>query len=370
MKKCPKCGTILDDSKKKCYMCGADLMKSSITNFGESFDEQIGATVTKSQDNVFNNVENISAKVDDVFSKNNNATFTQGSSSADFYKNQINGLNSMQYDERTALEKIFSGDARFRSKDEINAAEAMKQNKDDPTKDFMNGNDFAKKVSSPKQKIDTPSVPPVTPVQKKPEINWGNNLSTNNDVSGYQDKVSKKFSLNLSFIVNTICFLLFLCGMGYLYFHYIKPANDKVTHFGGLNYTINDSFTLKTDDHYSKYYSRGDNCSIRVSYGYTNDVSNYVDDYFEQIKNDFTEEKGYTSITEDMRINDNMWHSLSIMQLTENAAGMGGYSPNVKFKYVSIVYKGSFYNITYSNTRDDNECSAGFDQFIQTLAFD
>ena len=58
------------------------------------------------------------------------------------------------------------------------------------------------------------------------------------------------------------------------------------------------------------------------------------------------------------------------MELEKNAAGTGGYSPNVKFKYVSIVYKGSFYNIIYSNTRNDNECSSGFDQLIETLAFD
>ena len=146
MKKCPKCGTILDDSKKKCYMCGCDLQKNNITNFGDVFDTQIGATVTKGQDNVFNNVENISAKVDDVFSNNSSnnsdATFTNSSSSADFYKNQMNSLNSMQYDERTALEKIFSGDSRFRSKDEINAEEAMKMNKE---KDVGN---TSKEVSS------------------------------------------------------------------------------------------------------------------------------------------------------------------------------------------------------------------------------
>lgn len=375
MKKCPKCGTILDDSKKKCYMCGCDLQKNNITNFGDVFDTQIGATVTKGQDNVFNNVENISAKVDDVFSNNssnnNDATFTNSSSSADFYKNQMNSLNSMQYDERTALEKIFSGDSRFRSKDEINAEEAMKMNKE---KDVGN---TSKEVSSffsqelqPKELEKPPLFPPEEKKKEKPRINWGNNLTSNNDVSGYQDKVGRKFPISLSFIFNTVCFILFLCGMGYIYFTYIKPEKDKNVNFGGLNYSINENFILKTDDNYSKYYTMGDSCSIRISYGYTNDVSNYVEEYFEQIKNDFTEEKGYTSVTEDMKINDNMWHSLSIMDLEQNAAGTGGYSPSIKFKYVSIVYKGSFYNIIYSNTRNDNDCSSGFDQLIQTLAFD
>lgn len=373
MKKCPKCGTILDDSKKKCYMCGSDLQKSNITNFGDVFDTQIGATVTRGQDNVFNNVENISAKVDDVFSNGNNNTgaFTNNSSSADFYKDQMNSLNSMQYDERTALEKIFSGDSRFRSKDEINAEEAMRMNKDNEKvvtnrepNNFM-GQNISQNVG------EKPPLFPPEVKEEKPQINWGDNLTnSNNDVSGYKDKVSKKFSLNISFVVNTVCFILFLCGMGYIYFTYIKPNHDRNVNFGGLNYSIDENFVLKTDDTYSKYYTKGDSCSIRISYGYTNDVSDYVDKYFEQIKNDFTEEKGYTSITEDMTINDNMWHSLSIMELEKNAAGTGGYSPNVKFKYVSIVYKGSFYNIIYSNTRNDNECSSGFDQLIETLAFD
>ena len=56
MKKCPKCNTILDDSKNKCYMCGADLHSRNPIDFMGGFDDQIGATVTKSQDNVFNNV--------------------------------------------------------------------------------------------------------------------------------------------------------------------------------------------------------------------------------------------------------------------------------------------------------------------------
>ena len=57
MKKCPKCGTILDDSKKKCYMCGTELAKTS-ANFAESFNIKVGAQTTKGQDNVFNNGKN------------------------------------------------------------------------------------------------------------------------------------------------------------------------------------------------------------------------------------------------------------------------------------------------------------------------
>ena len=127
MKKCPKCGTVLDDSKKKCYMCGADLLRSSITNFGDSFNEQIGATMSQGQDNVFNNVSNISAKVDDVVNGNSGVTFSQKSSSADIYQKQLNNLNSLQYDEKSPLDKIFSNGARD-EKNTFDVNVAVKQN--------------------------------------------------------------------------------------------------------------------------------------------------------------------------------------------------------------------------------------------------
>ena len=77
MKKCPKCGTILDDSKKQCYMCGTnlDLVKVDLTE-----NRQIGAVVTGGQDNVFNNGEDIKFKGKDVVKKNNDgAYFSQDS---------------------------------------------------------------------------------------------------------------------------------------------------------------------------------------------------------------------------------------------------------------------------------------------------
>ncbi|MBO7536390.1 MAG: zinc ribbon domain-containing protein, partial [Bacilli bacterium] len=137
MKKCPKCGTVLDDSKKKCYMCGADLQRSSLT-FGDSFDSTVGATVSKNQGNAFSNVpqsqgptpqpnpmEQASQQIQNV---GGNVQNTNGFESGVF-KNQMNSLNSMAYDDRSAIEKMFSSDMRFRSKSEINAQEAMMSNR-------------------------------------------------------------------------------------------------------------------------------------------------------------------------------------------------------------------------------------------------
>ena len=124
MKKCPKCGTILDDSKIKCYVCGTDLQRQTLT-YGNSFNENIGATVSNNQGNVLSNNRAINGNnINQV-----NGSFSAGSNfSNSLYNNQLNNLNSMAYDDRTALEKMFSSDERFKSKAEINAQAAMRNN--------------------------------------------------------------------------------------------------------------------------------------------------------------------------------------------------------------------------------------------------
>lgn len=44
----------------------------------------------------------------------------------------MSGLNSLQYDDRTPLEKIFTNDSKYREKDEIDAESAMKNNNQSP----------------------------------------------------------------------------------------------------------------------------------------------------------------------------------------------------------------------------------------------
>lgn len=390
MKKCPKCGTILDDSKRKCYMCGADLQKRASLNFGETFNDDIGATVSKSQDNVFGAAENISVNVDDVVnSDNSNVTFSSSSSSADIYKDQINSLNSMQYDERSALEKIFSSDARFRNKDEINALEAMKKNSKSKKKNNATKKNSVENTDAVQKRAKKETPPPLMPplentnsipqqnisqqsIVQKPAINWGNNLlnGNNNDVSGYKDKVSKKFSVSPSFIFNSICFVLFILFMGYMYFNYIKPRVDEKTSFGGLHYKIDSKFILKNDDNYSRYYTYGEDCALRINYGPTGNVDGFVENFFEGVRAEYESKKGYTTMQEEIKIQDNVWSALSVIQLQENTAGPGGYSSKTKYKYVSIVYKGNFYDIRYVNIQDDGTCSSMYDAFVQTLAFD
>ncbi len=138
MKKCPKCGTILDDSKKKCYMCGADLTASaSVGDFSSNFDKSIGSSVTKGVDNVFNNGKDIDVDSEDILggaSNNNNGSFfSHNSSSRDFFGGEINKLNSMSFDNRSKSKKkinSFFGKNDLKSKDEINKKKQKKKGDD------------------------------------------------------------------------------------------------------------------------------------------------------------------------------------------------------------------------------------------------
>ena len=428
MRKCPKCGTILDDTKKKCYMCGSDIQLKPQIDFMNGFDDQIGATVTKSQDNVFNSVPDISVKVQEVIEKSNNsATFTSGSTSADFFKNEMNNLNSMQYDERTAIEKIFSNDSRFRSKDEINAEEAMKKNKKGSVEDnpFFSADDLVtnkknnkstpveimpnlplsnqNNFEQPHQNVVMPqtqqipvvvphpivAAPPIQQVEQqsqpkvkkkkektkkdKPAINWGNNLSKGsggNPLSLFKDKFSNKTNLSPSFIFNTICFVLFASALIFMYFKFRSdPSKNGDILIGDLSYTINSKFKLKNDHRTTKLYHYGDRCTIRVSYGIPEDSIDFIDNYFKNVQNEYTSEKGYINQMNEMKINGNEWSEITVAKLEENPASNGGYGLTAKFRFVTILYKNNYYEIRYVNSDDDNTCSAMYDELIESLEF-
>ena len=108
MKKCPKCGTILDDSKKQCYMCGTNLEpnKVDITE-----NKSIGAIVS-SQTQPKPKFGGADAEVEKTEKK---SFFNQD-------KDDLNSLNAAPADKRSALQKGFDsifGNKKFKEKTEI-----------------------------------------------------------------------------------------------------------------------------------------------------------------------------------------------------------------------------------------------------------
>ena len=225
MKKCPQCGTILEETKKKCYMCGAELQKKSFVDFGDAFDEQVGATITSSQDNVFNNVTSVvGGAQNNIGGDANQVTFSNAMSSAQELQDQVGADVPQQYDNRTAIEKIFSTDARYQNYDDFNMNNAMNQNNQEfftapmesaplmpppPPEPHVNKNFINEEVINKK-------------IKEKPAINWGDNLKgglfgkKDDDEDG--EKKGFKFNLNTLFNIGSVVFFVVAVVLLYIKF--------------------------------------------------------------------------------------------------------------------------------------------------------
>lgn len=374
MKKCPQCGTILEETKKKCYMCGAELQKKSFVDFGDAFDEQVGATITSGQDNVFNNVTSVVSGVDNNVGGNaGQVTFSNAMSSAQELQDSVGDNAPHQYDNRTAIEKIFSTDARYKNNDEFNMNNAMNQN---------NQEFFTAPMES---ETLTPPPPPPEPhvnknfineevinkkVKEKPAINWGDNLKgglfgkKDNDEDG--EKKGFKFNLNTIFNIGSVLF--FVVAVVFLYIKFVDSKDvEEKQKIAGLNYQISEEFDFKGDSGPSRYYTYGPACALRINYGATVDASGFLDNYFLSVKE---ANKDAITRTNEIKVNGNTWSEVTVLDLKENAAVANGYAEVIKYKYVAIVHKGNFYDIVFANDDENTQCLAMFEKFMKSLELD
>lgn len=374
MKKCPQCGTILEETKKKCYMCGAELQKKSFVDFGDAFDEQIGATITSGQDNVFNNVTSVVSGVDNNVGGNaGQVTFSNAMSSAQELQDSVGDNAPHQYDNRTAIEKIFSTDARYKNNDDFNMNNAMNQN----NQEFFT----APMESGPVMPPPPPPEPHVNKnfineevinkkIKEKPAINWGDNLKgglfgkKDNDEEG--EKKGFKFSLNTVFNIGSVLF--FIVAVVFLYVKFVDSKDvEEKQKIAGLNYQISEDFDFKGDSGPSRYYTYGPACALRINYGATVDASGFLDNYFLSVKE---ANKDAITRTNEIKVNGNTWSEVTVLDLKENAAVANGYAEVIKYKYVAIVHKGNFYDIVFANDDENTQCLAMFEKFMRSLELD
>jgi hypothetical protein len=281
----------------------------------------------------------------------NQVTFANSMNAVEEVQESVTNMPS-KYDNRTAIEKIFSTDARYKQ----DALEFNGNIKDD----FSNNPqcfESAPMVPLPPKNVEEEED---NKKKKKPAINWGSNLknSYSDDEGG-----SKKF--NFTTLFNIFSVIVFLVCMIFLYFKFLAPNDTPVVEeFGGLSYEINPDFILESEAGRARYYTYGAACALKISYGPTVETSGFLDNYFEQVKAANTNSQ--TTVTE-MGINGNSWTEIRVFDFEQNAAAQNGYAEVLKYKYVAIVHKGNFYDIVFANDKDDNKCAAMFDKFQQTL---
>jgi len=372
MKKCPQCGTILEETKKKCYMCGAELQKIAFGEFGDAFDEQVGATISNGQDNVFNGVTSVMSGFTEPVADNSNnqVTFTNAMSSVPEVQQEVGNSVPMGYDNRTSIEKIFTNDARFQNYDEFNLNATVSTPQEfftQPTDNIPASTPTAPpEVHTKKNFINEEAIN--KKVKEKPSINWGDNLK--GGLFGKKDgeEGSTGFSLSLNLIFNIGSIVFFIVAVIFLYFKFLVPKEvDTAQKFAGLTYDISKDFIYTGESGPSRTYTYGHECALKINYGTTVETDGFLDNYFEKVKNSYPE---LTTKVSEIKVNGNVWTEVSVIDFVKNDATTNGFAEVLKYKYVTIVHKGNFYDIVFANDSDDNKCSAMFDQFMESVEID
>ena len=421
MKKCPKCGTILDDSKKTCYMCGTSLNQANFSRFGDMFDSQIGATISETQDNVFSEQEDLNPFKEDLKKKKENSSFISNDKVTSHYFNEnLNNLNEFERDERSNLKKewdnIFNKE-EFKSKNDAirekkEKEEALKQleiekerkriekeaalekkreekekRREEQKELKLKQEERKRQIEERKERIEQEKEEQKkkTQVKKdavtedkkeeakvrekketKKEINWGEYLPDKKEEQNRELSPKQKRTL----IFNLVCILVFVALLAFVFLHFFHKNVTDTDSLGGLYYHVEKEFKLKSEDSGSRYYTYEEDCALRITYGPVTEGDTYIDNYLNGIKEQYENEKDMINQVEEIKVNDNVWRSLSILNIVEDSSTLEGYNTALRYKYVSIVHKGNFYHTVYVNPNNNKTCSTMYNDFISSLAFE
>ena len=351
MRKCPKCGTTIVDDKKQCYMCGADIsgfeQSSVLTDdgFADSFFAQIGGVVSNEQDTIIDDNNAINVNTNDI--ANTNAIENQS-----VFVSDNNNNNNNANDTFNSIVSSMMGET---STDAVGATTSLQKNLDsifDENKTVVKEEPV---VQQPKTTFEVQTT--VTAEDSdKVDILFANKPK----------KEKKKFEISKPFIFNTVCFVIFICIVVFVYFKFLKPPVDNVIELGGLSYSINNEFVLTNENEGSKYYNyqNDKDCALRVTYGAANSDS-FLSSYFDTVREQYKNNPSYTYQSDEIRINNNNWTGLTIMEMPSD----GTSETILRYKYASIVHNASFYHIVFVNLANNQECLTTFNEFMNTLQF-
>lgn len=335
MAKCPKCGTSVDEFSTQCHMCGTSFEGMQLEGtykddgFADNFFAQIGGVVSSEQDTILNNV---GINVDNADLSNQNAIEQNNVFLANENTNNNESYNSV-----------------------------VNEVKNDGL--INNGDEEDEMLSEIKHKLDREEIGSDVIIEKIHEERMKENFEEFSAIKPANVQVSK------SFIFNTACFVVFILMMVFVYFTFIKEPTSTITELGGLSYDIDTEFVLTNENSGSKYYSyNGDNCALRVTYGSANS-DGFLSSYFDTVREGFKGNAKYTFQNEEIKIHNNTWTGLSVMEISENSQVNGGYESLLKYKYASIVYNANFYHIVFVNIDSDDKCNTMFNDFMGTLQF-
>ncbi len=183
-------------------------------------------------------------------------------------------------------------------------------------------------------------------------------------------------------IVTVVLFAVILAIIGFAGFKYYQHRNKAIELepvLQTLYYEVDESFQEITGNNSGKVYirsgSKGNDCSISVSFG-ASTSDNHVKEFFTLKKSTLEPEKDasgnvvnelsiYTPVENDTLINKTTWHYLNIFYRKD----LNSEPTVLRYRYMSALDKGYFYDIELINNSNDLSCSSALDNFAKSLQF-
>ena len=190
--------------------------------------------------------------------------------------------------------------------------------------------------------------------------NNNNNMQTWDENIAYNSYSAKKSSSALIF--NFISLAVFLGVLVFVYFKFIKKDVNYVQ-FNNLSYNEPSSYNEKKDGKNITYSKK--NCVIKMNYENSGVDSQYITKYFDSIIESKSKEKNLSFQFIDLKINSNLWSGLNVLLVDDKNLN----SLKEKERYISILYSGNVYNISYYNNSFSEECTNDFDELLGSLEF-
>lgn len=351
----------MDDDKDVCLMCGTNVKEYSqannfnsnqpntFNNFANNFN---GAT---NNTNAFN--ANSFNNANQGFNQNYN---NQGFGNQGFNNNFSNGMNNYPNN--------FNNNQGFNN----NYGNMSNYNGNQGNKAFGSGLDS---FGNNNQMANFGS-------KKANKSNDYRNVSYNENIKSEDKDIFDFFSENKK-IIKILGFLLLaliIAFAAYKYYEYrTKPATMEPV-FQNLYYEVDESFSSVSEGNnnsviYNKSGSKGSDCSISIASGASTE-GDHVKDYFNALKknlepqldnnvNVINELDIYIPQDSSMVLNSHTWYYLNIFYKKDKDSE----PTTLRYKYLTALYNGFYYDIALINNSNDAHCNASLDNFAKSLAF-
>lgn len=181
-------------------------------------------------------------------------------------------------------------------------------------------------------------------------------------------------------IVLLVGLVIILFIVGKLYYNSRTKEEELEPVFNNLYFEVDDSLQQVSSSSnggvaFNKSGTKGTDCSITITIG-TSTSEDHVKDWFTTQKaalepekdssgNVVDELKIYTAQESSLILNDASWHYMNIFYKKDKTSE----PTQLRYKFLTSLYKGYYYDIVLVNNSNDATCNASLDNFSRSLKF-